>query len=121
MVVLGFSFDKLLVIAAIAVMLVGPTRLPIYAQKLGEFVRNVRKYADTARDRVRDEVGAEVFDDIDWQRLDPRQYDPRRIIRDALFSEDAAEPTQVVGLASVATKAEPLVAGALPPFDAEAT
>jgi sec-independent protein translocase protein TatB len=119
-VLVGFSFDKLLVIAAIAVMLVGPTRLPMYAQKLGEFVRSVRKYADTARERVREEVGAEVFDDIDWQKLDPRQYDPRRIIRDALFVDSDDEPTQVVGLASVATK-EPLAAGALPPFDAEAT
>ena len=121
--VLGFSFDKLLVIAAIGVMLVGPTRLPMYAQKLGEFVRNVRRYADTARDRVRDEVGAEVFDDIDWQKLDPRQYDPRRIIRDALFTDgEEAEPAQVVGISSVATRAsEPLAAGALPPFDAEAT
>ncbi|MFC4241892.1 twin-arginine translocase TatA/TatE family subunit [Gryllotalpicola reticulitermitis] len=119
---LGFSFDKLLVIAAIAVMLVGPQRLPLYAQKLGEFVRNIRKYADSARERVREEVGAEVFDDIDWQKLDPRQYDPRRIIRDALFSEDAEEPAQVVGLSSVATRSdEQLAVGALPPFDAEAT
>lgn len=120
--VLGFSFDKLLIIAAIAVMLVGPQRLPMYAQKLGEFVRNVRKYADTARERVREEVGAEVFDDIDWQKLDPRQYDPRRIIRDALLGDDDHDaPAQVVGLASVATKGDALAPGALPPFDAEAT
>jgi len=121
--VLGFSFDKLLVIAAIAVMLVGPQRLPMYAAKLGEFVRNIRKYADTARERVREEVGAEVFDDIDWQKLDPRQYDPRRIIRDALLvDDDESEPAQVVGLSSVATTPQtPLAAGALPPFDSEAT
>jgi sec-independent protein translocase protein TatB len=122
--VLGISFDKLLVMAGIAVILIGPTRLPGYAEKLGQFVRNLRRFADDAREKVRDEVGSDVFDDIDWKRLDPRQYDPRRIIADALLSDNddeaAAEPEKVVGIASVATK-EPLVAGALPPFDAEAT
>ncbi|HEY0249295.1 MAG TPA: twin-arginine translocase TatA/TatE family subunit [Gryllotalpicola sp.] len=119
-----FSFDKLLVIAGIAVVLIGPQRLPMYAERLGQMVRNLRSYADNARDRMRDEMGAEVFDDIDWKKLDPRQYDPRRIIRDALLddSSDAAEPEQVVGISSVATKAaEPGVVGVVPPFDAEAT
>ena len=127
----GFSFDKLLVIAAIAVMLIGPTRLPVYAEKLGQFVRNLRGYADSARDRMREEVGAEVFDEIDWKKLDPRQYDPRRIIRDALSVDDiiadvndavTAEPRQVVGISSVATRSTGrLEPGALPPFDLEAT
>jgi sec-independent protein translocase protein TatB len=124
--VFGISFDKLLVMAGIAVILIGPTRLPGYAEKLGQFVRNLRRFADDAREKVRDEVGSDVFDEIDWKKLDPRQYDPRRIIADALLSDDndAAEPAKVVGIAAVATKAEPvapLAAGTLPPFDAEAT
>ena len=124
---LGISFDKLLVMAGIAVILIGPTRLPGYAEKLGQLVRNLRRYADDARDKVREEVGSDVFDDIDWKKLDPRQYDPRRIIADALLSDNdddaPAEPEQVVGITSVATKAAPaaLTVGALPPFDAEAT
>ena len=32
------------------------------------------------------------FDDVDWRTLDPRQYDPRRIIREALL-DDAPVPT----------------------------
>lgn len=126
--VLGISFDKLLVMAGIAVILIGPTRLPGYAEKLGQFVRNLRRYADDARDKVREEVGSDVFDDIDWKKLDPRQYDPRRIIADALLTDNddddaSAEPEQVVGIASVATKSAPatLTVGALPPFDTEAT
>ena len=124
--VLGISFDKLLVMAGIAVILIGPTRLPGYAEKLGQFVRNLRRFADDAREKVRDEVGSDVFDDIDWKKLDPRQYDPRRIIADALLADDdekAAEPEKVVGIAAVATATAPaaLTAGALPPFDAEAT
>ncbi|GAA4158365.1 hypothetical protein GCM10022286_11140 [Gryllotalpicola daejeonensis] len=120
----GISFDKLLVLAGIAVILIGPTRLPGYAEKLGQFVRSLRRFADDARDKVREEVGSDVFDEIDWKKLDPRQYDPRRIIADALLSDDPEEePEKVVGIASVATKAATpaLAAGALPPFDAEAT
>lgn len=130
------SFEKLLIIAAIAAMLLGPQHLPTYAEKLGQFVRNIRRYADGARDRMREEMGAEVFDEIDWKKLDPRQYDPRRIIRDALLDDDAepivsapspsaqaAEAGTVVGLSAVATKPAParLEAGALPPFDSEST
>ena len=120
----GISFDKLLVLAGIAVLLIGPTRLPAYAEKLGQFVRNLRRFADEAREKVRDEVGSDVFDEIDWKKLDPRQYDPRRIIADALLAPDDPdeEPEKVVGIATVATKpAEPRAAGAVPPFDAEAT
>jgi sec-independent protein translocase protein TatB len=121
--VFGISFDKLLVMAGIAVILIGPTRLPGYAEKLGQFVRNLRRFADDAREKVREEVGGEVFDEIDWKKLDPRQYDPRRIIADALLSDGPDdEPEKVVGIQTVATKpVEPRLAGALPPFDAEAT
>jgi sec-independent protein translocase protein TatB len=80
----SIDFNKILIIGIIAVLLLGPQRLPMYAQKLAEFVKAVRRFADTAKDRMRDEMGPD-FDDVDWQKLDPRQYDPRRIIRDALI------------------------------------
>jgi sec-independent protein translocase protein TatB len=95
------NFDKLAVIALIAVLLLGPTRLPVYAQKLGQLVRTVRGMADNARDRMKDEMGDE-FNDVDWQRLDPRQYDPRRIIRDALLEE----PTTAITTPAAAEAAQ---------------
>ncbi|WP_255447619.1 Sec-independent protein translocase TatB [Schumannella sp. 10F1B-5-1] len=84
---LGLTFDKLLIILVIAVFLIGPERLPHYAAQLARLARGVRDMANGARDRMREEMGPE-FDDIEWSKLDPRQYDPRRIIRDAL-TEDA--------------------------------
>lgn len=97
----GLTFDKLLIIGVIAVFLLGPERLPHYAAKLGQLVRSLRDMANGARDRMRDEMGPE-FDDIDWKKLDPRQYDPRRIIREALTEVDPfAEPAP-----STATPAE---------------
>ncbi len=119
------GFEKLLVIGIIGVLLLGPQRLPQYAQKLAEFVKAVRRFADTAKDRMRDEMGPE-FDEVDWQKLDPRQYDPRRIIRDALLdssSSAAAVQTAQVTASKVRATAPvvPLAVGEAAPFDAEAT
>ena len=87
----GLTFEKLILIAVIAAFIIGPTKLPLYAAKLGQFVRQLRGYTQTAKDRVREEMGPD-FDDIEWKKLDPRQYDPRRIIRDALLDDAAASP-----------------------------
>ncbi|GAA4266974.1 Sec-independent protein translocase TatB [Frondihabitans peucedani] len=130
------NFDKLFVIALIAVLLLGPARLPIYAQKLAQLVKTVRGMADTARDRMRDEMGDE-FSDVDWQKLDPRQYDPRRIIRDALLEEPTTAITTPASASAEASAAAavtaglpaarqrvavvPLAAGEAPPYDNEAT
>lgn len=80
--------DKLVVIAVIAVFLLGPKRLPMAAQWLARSVRSLRRFADTAKERAREELGDSI-DEIEWTKLDPRQYDPRRIIRDALTDKPA--------------------------------
>lgn len=84
---MGLTFDKILVILVIAMFVLGPERLPVYAKKLGELVRGMKRMANGAKDRMRDEMGSD-FDDVDWKQLDPRQYDPRRIIRDALVEDE---------------------------------
>ncbi len=43
---------------------------------------------------MREELGPD-FDDMDWKKLDPRQYDPRRIIREAL-QESPDTPAEAV-------------------------
>lgn len=121
---MGLGFDKIMVIILIALFLLGPERLPMYAKKLGELVRNVKRMADGAKDRLKDEMGPE-FDEVDWRQLDPRQYDPRRIIRDALV-EDEREAHAEARRARVADAAERRKAAAPPPdggvfFDEEAT
>jgi sec-independent protein translocase protein TatB len=86
----GLTFEKLLLIGIIAVFLLGPERLPGYTAKLAQFVRSLRDMANGAKSRMRDEMGPE-FDDVDWKKLDPRQYDPRRIIREALLDDGPAD------------------------------
>ena len=91
----GLSFDKLLIIGIIAVFVLGPERLPHFASQLARLVRSARDMANGAKDRMREEMGPE-FDDIDWRKLDPRQYDPRRIVREAL--QDTFDPNDPFGL-----------------------
>lgn len=106
----GLTFEKLILIAVIAAFIIGPTKLPLYAAKLGQFVRQLRGYTQTAKDRVREEMGPD-FDEVEWKKLDPRQYDPRRIIRDALLDDGAASP-----LAPSMSPVEPAPAASAPPL-----
>ncbi|MEV7872884.1 twin-arginine translocase TatA/TatE family subunit [Microbacterium sp. NPDC089188] len=82
----GLTIEKLLLIGVIAVVIIGPERLPAAAESLRAFLTQARRLARSAQEHVRDELGPEVSD-VDWQRLDPRRYDPRRILREALFAE----------------------------------
>jgi sec-independent protein translocase protein TatB len=88
----GWEFVALIVLA---VVILGPERLPEYAAKLGRFVRQARAMAEGAKGQLREQMGPE-FDDINWKQYDPRQYDPRRIVREALFDPPpGAEDTGV--------------------------
>jgi sec-independent protein translocase protein TatB len=88
--VFGLTFEKLLIIGVIAVVLLGPDRLPQAAAGLARLVKQLKGFADGAKTRMRDEMGPE-FDEVDWKKLDPRQYDPRRIIREALTEDSGAD------------------------------
>jgi sec-independent protein translocase protein TatB len=79
----GLTMDKLVLIGVIAAFVIGPQRLPRAAAGLAQLVRRIRDYTGTAKERLNDELGPE-FQEIEWQKLDPRQYDPRRIVREAL-------------------------------------
>jgi sec-independent protein translocase protein TatB len=83
----GFSFEKAILLGVIAVFIIGPERLPHYAAQLARYAKAMRDFAEGANAQVRDELGLEP-EEMNWKKLDPRQYDPRRIIRDAL-SDDA--------------------------------
>lgn len=83
---LGISMDKILVILVAAVFLLGPERLPRLASQIARIIRRLRELADKTTEQVRRDLGDE-YEQIDWRRLDPRQYDPRLIIRNALLEE----------------------------------
>jgi len=147
--VFGINGYELIILAILAVAILGPERLPEYASQLARLVRELRRMATGAREQLREEVGPEI-DEVDWRKLDPRQYDPRRIIKEALLDdvEDAVRPATArsngsarqapvrtgaespAAAAPVRTAAAPpppvqrierLGSGERAPFDAEAT
>jgi len=116
---------KLLFIAVLALFLVGPEKLPDYAQRLARFVRAARRMLDDAKDRVREELGPD-FDEEEWRKLDPRQYDPRRIIRDALLEPPEPRRTETADDADDEPEPQPVAQPVrkrpeLATFDDEAT
>ena len=131
----GINGPEFLLLLIIGVLVIGPSRLPEYTQKLANLVKEVRRMASGAREQIKDEVGIDI-DDVDWKKYDPRQYDPRRIIKEALLDDDtkpvsAGAPAEVaaVAAASAASYAEErparvierLADGERAPFDSEAT
>lgn len=97
----GLTFEKLLVLALIAAVIVGPSRLPQYAHRLAELIRSVRSFLDAARERTEAETGVSLEE---WKQMDPRRYDPRRIVREALVvsaevPREQAASTDVVSAA----------------------
>jgi sec-independent protein translocase protein TatB len=125
----GLTFEKLLLIGIVAVFLLGPEKLPHYAAQLGRLVRQLRDMANGAKDRMKDEMGPD-FDDVDWKKLDPRQYDPRRIIREALTEDEpmkgqsasvsrAGPATESAYLQRKRSREGPLTGPA--PYDSEST
>ncbi|MDO4242367.1 MAG: twin-arginine translocase TatA/TatE family subunit [Actinomyces sp.] len=101
----GISGAEFFVIVLVAVMVVGPQRLPEYTRKLTQAVRRLRVFLDDAKVQIAEEVGPELGD-LDLSDLDPRNYDPRKIVRDALGEDldairrDLANPFQSVAKAA---------------------
>jgi sec-independent protein translocase protein TatB len=110
--VFGVGLTELAVIAFVAVLVFGPDRLPELAKQAGQMLRSVRRFANSARDELRTELGPE-FADLELRDLDPRVI-VRKHIAEALADDDDAPARRPEGH-------RPLVGGERPPYDSEAT
>jgi sec-independent protein translocase protein TatB len=123
---LGINGSELLVLAVLAVVILGPEKLPEYAAQLARLVKELRRMATGAKEQLREEVGDDIAD-LDWRKLDPRQYDPRKIIKDALLEDfedavSAVRETPAIAQRPVAiARSAPLAPHEPAPFDNEAT
>lgn len=116
---LGINGGEAIILVLLALFIIGPERLPEYAEKLKDVVRSAKRYATGATEELRETLGPELAD-VDWRKLDPRQYDPRTIVRQALLEDDErGRPTAAPARpAPVLTRLGP---GEPAPFDPEAT
>ena len=74
---LGINGWEFLILIVLAVVILGPERLPEYAAKLAQGVRKLRVMAEGAKVTLKDQLGPE-YQDINWRQYDPRQYGRRR-------------------------------------------
>ena len=102
---------ELAVIALVAVIVLGPDKLPDLARQAAQLLHRARGLATNARDELRNELGPEYSD------LQLRDLDPRTIVRKhipAAMAELDREQAE-------STKRSALPDGQVPPYDVEAT
>lgn len=131
----GLNGWEPVVLLIIFLVVVGPQRLPELTRNIVGWVRQVRRWVDESRNAVESEMGIAVED---LKKYDPRQYDPRRIIREAWGDTSVNDILPSKESLSIATggaassgrssapttrrKGDPEPDGPLPtPFDDEAT
>ncbi|PVZ08564.1 Sec-independent protein translocase protein TatB [Actinomycetospora cinnamomea] len=91
----NIGWPELLVLALVGLFVLGPERLPAAAAWVANTVRTIRDYATGARDQLRSELGPE-FDDLRKPLEDlrsVRDLDPRRAVRQHLFTEPPDDGT----------------------------
>lgn len=103
----GISSWEALVLLLLVLLVVGPDKVPEVAAQVARWVRTVRTFLDGMKAQVADELG-----DVNLKDLDPREYDPRKIVRDALTESPGPRAAERAPLPAPGTPA---------PFDDEAT
>lgn len=99
--VFGFSGSEFLLIVLVIAVVVGPSRLPEYTRTLTRLVKRLRVYVESTKEQIAEEMGPELAE-LDFSELDPRQYDPRKIVREALgedlesIKKDLSQPFKSV-------------------------
>jgi sec-independent protein translocase protein TatB len=124
---------EFVVLAAVALIVFGPDRLPELAKDAARMLRALREVAQGARSQLNSELGPE-FADFDLSSLNPRtaiknallgdddfgSLNPTESIQRALRGEDEPVRPPAVDLSKPAAP-PPLAPGERPPIDPEAT
>jgi sec-independent protein translocase protein TatB len=135
---------EFVVLALVALIVLGPDRLPALTRDAARMIKTLRELATGARSQLREELGPE-FADIDLRNLNPRtaiqravlgegvdmrKFNPRTALQDALFGADetgivtgeAADPAMPAAPAPPpAPRPPPLGRDETAPYDVDAT
>ncbi len=103
---------ELLVLAVVALIVIGPDKLPNLARDAARMIKSLRELATGARQQLRDELGPE-FADVDLSNLNPRtavqrvvfgddvdlsRLNSRTAVRDVLCGDDLKAADQRTAL-----------------------
>lgn len=102
------GIEKLVLLLLLALIIFGPDQLPRVARQAAETLRQLRRLATDATSEIKAGLGPE-YADLDIADLNPRRFVKKHLL-DALDDDRGPEKDE-----------PPLVSGARPPFDAEAT
>ena len=102
---------EMAVIALVAVVVLGPDKLPDLARQAAQLLHRARGLANNARDELRNELGPD-YADLQLRDLDPRSI-VRKHITEAMAEVDREQ--------AAAAKQSALPDGQVPPYDVEAT
>lgn len=127
----NIGWGEFLILLVAGLLILGPERLPEAAAWLGRTIRQIREYANGARDQLRSELGPE-FDEFrapleDLRGL--RGISPRTAITRHLFDDldrdpfgDVFKPNGYAAPTGLSLPVpRPLQPGERPPFDPDAT
>jgi sec-independent protein translocase protein TatB len=114
--VFDLSLPKLLVLAAIALVIFGPSELPAIASQAGRALRDLRKIAESAKNDLREGLGPEYAD------FEIEDLNPKRFVHKQLLGDLNADPgAQQQPARQAAANGTPLTPGEPPPPDPDAT
>ncbi len=90
---MGIGGPEFLALAVIALLVLGPEKLPKFAADTARLLRQLRQMANNAKDDVRRELGPEL-QDISLDDLNPRSLVRKHLLDDDLDFDLADEPDE---------------------------
>jgi len=99
--VFDLSLAKLLVLAAIALVIFGPSELPKIASQAGRALRDLRKIAESAKNDLREGLGPE-YADFEIEDLNPKRFVHKQLLGD--LNADGAQGNDLIYIPSDVAK-----------------
>jgi len=84
----GIGMDKLLVLAVLGAILIGPDKLPQFAVDAARFIQRLRGLSQQAMGEIKQQLGPE-YSDLEIRDLDPRVFLAKHV-------EDIANESSII-------------------------
>ena len=116
----GIQGGELIALAVVALLVLGPEKLPRFAADGARFLKQLRRMASTAREDVRRELGPEL-QGISLEDLNPKSALRKHVLDDLDLDGDAGSPTRRTSATAPPAPRGESAAAVPPPYDPDAT